>query len=59
MQRSLAAMTPEERAAVAPPALVSADDIAEVVTGLIRDESLAGRVLTCPAGGEWELLPVG
>jgi NAD(P)-dependent dehydrogenase (short-subunit alcohol dehydrogenase family) len=59
VQRSLAAMTPEERAAAAPPALVPADDIADVVTGLIRDDSLAGRVLTCPAGGEWELLPVG
>jgi hypothetical protein len=59
VQRSRAAMTPQERAAVVPPALVSADDIADVVAGLIRDDSLAGRVLTCPAGGEWELLPVG
>jgi 3-oxoacyl-[acyl-carrier protein] reductase len=59
VQRSLAAMTAEERAAAAPPALVPAGDIADVVTGLIRDDSLAGRVLTCPAGGEWELLPVG
>jgi NAD(P)-dependent dehydrogenase (short-subunit alcohol dehydrogenase family) len=59
VQRSLAAMTQEERAAIVPPELVAAEDIADVVVGLIRDESLAGRVLTCPAGGEWVLLPVG
>jgi NAD(P)-dependent dehydrogenase (short-subunit alcohol dehydrogenase family) len=59
VQRSLAAMTQEERAAVVPPELVPAEDIADVVVGLIRDDSLAGRVLTCPAGGEWALLPVG
>jgi NAD(P)-dependent dehydrogenase (short-subunit alcohol dehydrogenase family) len=59
VQRSLAAMTQEERAAVVPPELVPAEDIADVVVSLIRDDSLAGRVLTCPAGGEWALLPVG
>jgi NAD(P)-dependent dehydrogenase (short-subunit alcohol dehydrogenase family) len=58
VQRSLATMTQEERAAIIPPELVPAEDIAEVVVGLIRDDSLAGRVLTCPAGGEWALLPV-
>jgi NAD(P)-dependent dehydrogenase (short-subunit alcohol dehydrogenase family) len=58
VQRSLATMTQEERAAIVPPELVPAEDIADVVVGLIRDDSLAGRVLTCPAGGEWALLPV-
>ena len=59
VERSLAAMTQEERAAIAPPKLVPTEDIADVVAGLIRDDSLAGRVLTCPAGGEWRLLPAG
>jgi NAD(P)-dependent dehydrogenase (short-subunit alcohol dehydrogenase family) len=59
VERSLAAMTQEERRAVVPPELVPAEDIADAVVGLIRDDSLGGRVLTCPAGGEWELLPVG
>jgi NAD(P)-dependent dehydrogenase (short-subunit alcohol dehydrogenase family) len=59
VQRSLAAMTQEERRGIAPPKLVPAEDVADAVVGLIRDDSLAGRVLTCPAGGEWELLPVG
>ena len=58
VQRSLAAMTPEERRDIVPPKLVPAEDVADAVAGLIRDDSLAGRVLTCPAGGEWELLPV-
>jgi NAD(P)-dependent dehydrogenase (short-subunit alcohol dehydrogenase family) len=59
VRRGLAAMTQEERTAVVPPKLVPAEDIADVVAGLIRDDSLAGRVMTCPAGGEWELLPPG
>jgi NAD(P)-dependent dehydrogenase (short-subunit alcohol dehydrogenase family) len=58
VQRSLAAMTQEERRDIVPPKLVPAEDIADAVAGLIRDDSLAGRVLTCPADGEWELLPV-
>jgi NAD(P)-dependent dehydrogenase (short-subunit alcohol dehydrogenase family) len=58
VRRSLAAMTQEERRDIVPPKLVPAEDIADAVAGLIRDDSLAGRVLTCPADGEWELLPV-
>jgi NAD(P)-dependent dehydrogenase (short-subunit alcohol dehydrogenase family) len=59
VQRSLAAMTQEERRVIVPPKLVPAEDVADAVAGLICDDSLAGRVLTCPAGGEWELLPAG
>lgn len=43
VQRSLAAMTPERRASV--PALVPAEEIAEIVLDLIRDDSLAGRIV--------------
>ncbi len=44
VQRSLAAMTPEERAKVPP--LVPAEEIAAIVIDLVRDESLAGRIVT-------------
>ena len=47
--------TPEERAA-APP-LVPVDRVAEAVLDLVEDDTLAGRVLVCPATGEWRLLP--
>ena len=43
VQRSLAEMTPEERAGVRP--LVPADEIAEIVLDLIRDDSAAGRIV--------------
>jgi NAD(P)-dependent dehydrogenase (short-subunit alcohol dehydrogenase family) len=55
VQRSLAAMTDEERAAV--PELVSPKAIADGVLGLIRDDSLAGRVFVCFAGETPYLLP--
>ena len=54
-RRSMEQATPEERAA-APP-LVPAERIADAILELIRDESLAGRVLVCPATAEWRLLP--
>ena len=41
----LAAMTPEQRAAEAP--LVDPDELADAVVELVRDESLAGRVMSC------------
>ena len=56
VHRSLAAMTEEERAQV--PELVSAEEIAGLVLDLIRDDSLAGRVLIRPSGGKAELMPV-
>ena len=55
-RRSLERATPEERAA-APP-LVPVERVAEAILDLVRDESLAGRVLVCPATAEWRLLPV-
>jgi NAD(P)-dependent dehydrogenase (short-subunit alcohol dehydrogenase family) len=56
VHRSLDAMTDEERAEV--PQLVSADEIAQLVLDLIRDETSAGRVVVRPAGGEaFAILP--
>jgi NAD(P)-dependent dehydrogenase (short-subunit alcohol dehydrogenase family) len=54
-RRSLEQATPEERAA-APP-LVPVERVADAILDLVRDDSLAGRVLVCPATGEWRLLP--
>ena len=54
-RRTLERATPEERAA-APP-LVPAERVAEAILDLVRDDSLAGRVLVCPATAEWQLLP--
>ena len=55
VQRSLAGMTGEERAQVPP--LVPADAIADGVLDLIRDDSLAGRILVWFANEEPYLLP--
>jgi NAD(P)-dependent dehydrogenase (short-subunit alcohol dehydrogenase family) len=54
--RSLAAMSESERART--PELVPAEEIASLVLDLIRDDSLAGRVLIRPAGGAAELMPL-
>jgi NAD(P)-dependent dehydrogenase (short-subunit alcohol dehydrogenase family) len=43
VQQSLAAMRSEERASVPP--LVAAEEIAEIVLDLVRDESAAGRIV--------------
>jgi NAD(P)-dependent dehydrogenase (short-subunit alcohol dehydrogenase family) len=56
VHRSLAAMSEEERAQV--PELVPADEIASLVLDLIRDDSLAGRVMIRPADGPPELMPL-
>jgi NAD(P)-dependent dehydrogenase (short-subunit alcohol dehydrogenase family) len=54
-RRTLARATSEERAS-APP-LVPAERVADAILDLVKDDSLAGRVLVCPATGEWRLLP--
>jgi NAD(P)-dependent dehydrogenase (short-subunit alcohol dehydrogenase family) len=48
VRRGLAEMTADERASVPP--LVPADEIAEIVLDLIRDDSAAGRVVARFAG---------
>jgi hypothetical protein len=54
-RQSLKRATPDERAAPLP--LVPAERVADAILELVRDESLAGRVLVCPATEEWRLLP--
>jgi 3-oxoacyl-[acyl-carrier protein] reductase len=41
-----------------PPELVPAQAIADVIVLLIRDETLAGRVVLCPRDGPWGLVPL-
>ena len=53
---SLAEMSEEERAQV--PELVPAEEIASLVLDLVRDESLAGRVMIRPADGPAMSMPV-
>jgi NAD(P)-dependent dehydrogenase (short-subunit alcohol dehydrogenase family) len=58
VERSVAAMPPEERAEVR--GLVPVDEIAELIVRLARDDALAGRVMVrwADEGGE-RLLPLG
>jgi NAD(P)-dependent dehydrogenase (short-subunit alcohol dehydrogenase family) len=52
------ARTPDEQWE-GPPELVPLEDVAAAVLRLACDESLAGRVLVCPAGGvPWGLVPL-
>ena len=55
-RRTIGAMTEEERAQV--PELVPAEEIAALVLELVRDDSLAGRVMIRPADGPAELMPL-
>jgi NAD(P)-dependent dehydrogenase (short-subunit alcohol dehydrogenase family) len=58
VERTIAAMTPEERAGV--PGLVPVEEIAGLIVRLATDESLAGRVMVRWADEEGErLLPLG
>jgi NAD(P)-dependent dehydrogenase (short-subunit alcohol dehydrogenase family) len=56
VRRSLAAMSEEERARV--PELVSAEEIAQLVLSLVRDDSSGGRVVIRPADGPAMTMPV-
>jgi NAD(P)-dependent dehydrogenase (short-subunit alcohol dehydrogenase family) len=57
-RRSRARMTPEEEAATVPPDILAPEDIADAAVELIRDDTLAGRVMTCWCGQPRSLLPV-
>lgn len=58
MRRARAEMGEEAWARMAPPVLVQPSEIADVVVRMLRDDGLAGRVMLCPCGGEWGLVPV-
>jgi NAD(P)-dependent dehydrogenase (short-subunit alcohol dehydrogenase family) len=57
-RRSRARMTPEEEAATVPPGILAPDEIADAAVELIRDDSLAGRVMACWCDQPRSLLPV-
>jgi hypothetical protein len=58
MTRStLAEVAPEDLPGPAPTAMLTADEVAEAVAALIRDDELAGRVMVCEAGYAPFLLP--
>lgn len=54
----LAAMPPDERPDLPEP-LTPPEDIAGAVADLVRDDSLAGRVLVCWSEGGWPLIEPG
>ena len=57
-RRSRARMTPEEEAATVPAEILAPEEIADAAVELIRDDSLAGRVMACWCGQPPSLLPV-
>ena len=57
-RRTRARMTPEEEAAAVPPEILAPEEIADAAIHLIRDDSLAGRVMTCWCGQPRTLLPL-
>jgi NAD(P)-dependent dehydrogenase (short-subunit alcohol dehydrogenase family) len=57
-RRTRERMTPEEEAATVPPGILAPEEIADAAIELIRDDSLAGRVMTCWCGQPRSLLPV-
>jgi NAD(P)-dependent dehydrogenase (short-subunit alcohol dehydrogenase family) len=57
-RRTRARMTPEEEAAVVPAGILPPEEIADAAVELIRDDSLAGRVMACWCGEPRSLLPV-
>jgi NAD(P)-dependent dehydrogenase (short-subunit alcohol dehydrogenase family) len=61
VRRALAVMTAEERDALSfppPPTLIQPDEIADVVVGFVRDETLTGRVMVWPDGEPRRLIPL-
>jgi hypothetical protein len=51
-------MTPEEEAAAVPQGILAPEEIADAAVELIRDDSLAGRVMACWCGEPRSLLPL-
>jgi NAD(P)-dependent dehydrogenase (short-subunit alcohol dehydrogenase family) len=56
VQRTRAAMSPEEWRAMAPPVMTQPEEIAEAVVTIVNDESLAGRVMLCVGRKPWPFL---
>jgi len=56
VQRTRAAVSPEQWQAMAPPVMTQPEEIAEAVVGVVNDDSLAGRVMLCVGPKPWPLL---
>ncbi|HEY4398587.1 MAG TPA: SDR family NAD(P)-dependent oxidoreductase [Acidimicrobiia bacterium] len=57
-RRTRSRMTPEEEAATVPVGILAPEEIADAAAELIRDESLAGRVMACWCDQPRSLFPV-
>ena len=57
-RRSRSRMTPEEEAATVPPGILAPEEIADAAVELIRDDSLAGRVMACWCDQPRSLFPL-
>jgi NAD(P)-dependent dehydrogenase (short-subunit alcohol dehydrogenase family) len=57
-RRSRSRMTPEEEAAAVPPGILAPEEIADAAVEMIRDDSLAGRVMACWCDQPRSLFPV-
>ena len=57
-RRTRSRMTPEEEAATVPAGILAPEEIADGAVELIRDDSFAGRVMTCWCDRPRSLLPV-
>jgi NAD(P)-dependent dehydrogenase (short-subunit alcohol dehydrogenase family) len=57
-RRTRERMSPAEEAATVPPGILAPEEIADAAVELIRDDSLAGRVMSCWCGQPRSLLPV-
>ena len=55
VQQTRSGLSPEEWQAIAPPVMTQPEEIAEAVVRIIRDESLAGRVMLCVGPKPWAL----
>jgi len=56
VQRTRAALSPEEWRAIAPPVMTQPEEIAEAVIRVVSDDTLAGRVMLCVGPKPWPLL---
>lgn len=55
-QRTRRELPPDEWAKIAPPAMSPPEEIAAAVVMLVRDDTLAGRIMLCYEGAPWRLL---
>ncbi len=55
VQQTRSGLSPEEWQAIAPLVMTQPEEIAEAVVRIVRDETLAGRVMLCVGPKPWAL----